>query len=136
MKTAKIPAIVTVLARLKTIAIDAPVGIAGCGTNYRNRRVEAHGAGKILPSEMKIDPKTNTTVLRYAPGFGIGASAPESGAHPYTTEALAKFLGFVKDKNQRPSNSFIAAFGAEELIADGKPTPIFSHAGHREIAFV
>ena len=40
-------------------------------------------------------------------------------AYPYTIKALAKFLGFVKDKNQRPTDSFVAAFSAEELIADG-----------------
>jgi hypothetical protein len=81
--------------------------------------VKAHGAGKILAEEMPIDSKTNTTVVRYAPKFSTEKpSAPDSGAHPYTTESLAKFLGFVKDKNQRPTDSFVAAFGAEELIAD------------------
>jgi hypothetical protein len=77
--------------------------------------VEAHGKGLILPKEMPIDPKTREGYVRYAPGF---SSVPESGAHPYTVEALSKFLGFVKSGKQEPTNSFIAAFGAEELIAD------------------
>jgi hypothetical protein len=80
--------------------------------------VEAHGKGLILPKEMPIDSKTNVSKIRYAPAFGV--SAPESGAHPYTTQALAQFLGFTKPgKRQEPTDSFVAAFGAEELIADG-----------------
>jgi hypothetical protein len=79
--------------------------------------VNAHGKGLILPSEMPIDSKTNTSKIRYAPAFMV--SATDSVAHPYTIETLAKFLGFVKSGNQEPTNSFITAFGAEELIADG-----------------
>jgi len=80
--------------------------------------VRAHGAGKILASEMPIEPRTDHKFIRNAPNYGTG---PESGPvnHPYTVEALACFLGFVKAERQTPTNSFIAAFGAEELIADG-----------------
>lgn len=79
--------------------------------------VEAHGKGLILPKEMPIDPKTNTTVIRSAPSFSVSGTDPVP--HPYTVDRLAKFLGFVKTDSQKPTNSFIAAFGAEELIADG-----------------
>lgn len=82
----------------------------------RSARGVAHGKGLILPKEMPIDAKTNTTKIRYAPAFGV--SANDSVAHAYTIESLAKFLGFIKSGNQEPTNSFIAAFGAEELIAE------------------
>jgi hypothetical protein len=45
--------------------------------------------------------------------------APTVGAHPYTVESIAKFLGFVKSKSQEPTNNFYAAFGAQELISEG-----------------
>jgi hypothetical protein len=76
--------------------------------------VEAHGAGKILPEEMPVDLKTNTSVKRYAHSFSV--SATESVTHPYTVEALAQFLGFVKTGSATPTNNFVAAFGAAELI--------------------
>lgn len=69
---------------------------------------------------MPIDPKTNTSVIRYAPQLSTEkTSGPESGPHPYTVDVLAKFLGFVRPSTQKPTDSFVAAFGAEELIADG-----------------
>jgi hypothetical protein len=79
--------------------------------------VKAHGAGKILPSEMPIESETRDGFVRYAPSFS--ACVTESVTHPYTVESLAKFLGFVNAKSETATNSFITAFGAEELIADG-----------------
>jgi hypothetical protein len=82
--------------------------------------VEAHGKGLIPPKEMPIDPKTRTDTIRYAPTFSTEKpSVTDSVTHPYTMESFAKFLGFVKAESQKSTNSFIAAFGAEELIADG-----------------
>jgi hypothetical protein len=92
---------------------------------------EAHGKGLILPSEMKIE---NPKMLRYAPSYAVGAQTTDSVvSHPYTVDALAKFLGFVKRGNQEPTNSFHAAFGAEELIADGvlKESQIKGLSGER-----
>lgn len=80
--------------------------------------VEAHGAGKIAADEMPIDPSTNKNVIRYAPGFGP-VTAGVTGAHPYTVEVLAKFLGMVKTGSQTARDSFVAAFGAVELISEG-----------------
>ena len=79
--------------------------------------VQAHGAGKILPSEMPVDSKTNTTVIRSAPSFSVSGTDPVP--HPYTTEVLAKFLGFVKSQDRAPTSNFLAAFGAVELIEFG-----------------
>jgi hypothetical protein len=79
--------------------------------------VEAHGKGLILPTEMEIKPRTDPKVIRNAPKY-VTTSESEAVAHPYTLESLAKLLGFVKQKAQQPTHSFIAAFGAEELIAD------------------
>jgi hypothetical protein len=81
--------------------------------------VKAHGEGKIAPDEMRIESKTRDDAIRYAPGFSQTACAPSEGAHPYTVEALAKFLGMVKPDNQRPRDSFVACFGALELIDEG-----------------
>jgi hypothetical protein len=81
--------------------------------------VQAHGAGKILPKEMPIEPRTDPKFIRNAPSF---VTSPESGevGHPYTVRALALFLGCSKpSKREEPTDSFVAAFGAEELIADG-----------------
>jgi hypothetical protein len=79
--------------------------------------VEAHGKGLRLPKEMPIEPRTDPKFIRNAPSFGT-VTESVTVAHPYTVEALAKFLGFVKAKSATATNSFIAAFGAEELIAD------------------
>jgi hypothetical protein len=81
--------------------------------------VTAHGAGKILPSEMVIELRTNPDYVRYAPKYSTGPdSGPVSLHHPYTVDALATFLVFVKSSTQKPTNSFEAVFGAEELRAD------------------
>jgi hypothetical protein len=86
--------------------------------------VKAHGAGKILSSEMPfvIGERQRTDLIRVAPKFttpyASGTAPVPLPPQAYTIEGLAKFLGFVKTESQRPSNSFIAAFGAEELIAD------------------
>jgi hypothetical protein len=81
--------------------------------------VEAHGAGKILASEMPIDPKTNIAAVRYAPSYVIDPSLVAATDHPYTIEALARFLGLVKAGSLSPKDSFVAAFGAVELISEG-----------------
>lgn len=77
--------------------------------------VKAHGEDSGLP-EIKVEPRTDPKFIRNAPNYG---TVPESGKveHPYTLEVLAKFLGFVAPRNQKATESFIAAFGAEELIA-------------------
>jgi hypothetical protein len=85
--------------------------------------VTAHGAGKILPKEMpfKKEQGQRTDLIRVAPGYSSG-SVTGSVILPktaYTVDGLAKFLGFVKATSDTPTNSFIAAFGAEELIDDG-----------------
>jgi len=61
-------------------------------------------------------PRTDPKFIRNAPNYGTG---PDSGPveHQYTIDALAKFLGFVAPGNQKTTESFVAAFGAEELIA-------------------
>ena len=79
--------------------------------------VQAHGAGKIAPDEMPI---SNPKMLRFAPSYSVGGKTPAPGeSHPYTVDALAKFLGLVKQKSQEPKDSFHAAFGAIELIEEG-----------------
>ena len=62
--------------------------------------------------------RQRTDRIRVAPSY----STSESDVLPltaYTLTGLAAFLGFVKPKSQEPTSSFVAAFGAEELIADG-----------------
>jgi hypothetical protein len=59
-----------------------------------------------------------------APSFSSGVSAPAGGAHPYTVETLAKFLGGMKH-NGEVNNSFRAAFGAVELISEGYQRSLF-----------
>src|ERR1700676_2089707 len=90
--------------------------------------VKAHGADMILPNEMPFvrGERQRTDMIRIAPSFSTSSTdsvaLPPPGhgiQHGYTVDSLAKFLGFVKSGNQEPTNSFIAAFGAEELIADG-----------------
>jgi len=68
---------------------------------------------------MPIDAKTRDGYVRYAPSFSQTQSATTVVAHPYTAEAVAKFLGFVKQGSQQPTNNFYAAFGAQELISEG-----------------
>jgi hypothetical protein len=76
----------------------------------------------ILPKEMpfKTEQGQRTDLIRVAPGYISGSSTGSVPLPPtaYTVDGLAKFLGFVKADSQKPTNSFIAAFGAEELIAD------------------
>src|SRR6267154_2186796 len=78
--------------------------------------VQAHGAGKILPKEMEIK---NPKMLRDAPAYPIAERAESDLSHPYTVEALARFLGFVKSQDRALTSNFNAAFGAAELIAEG-----------------
>jgi hypothetical protein len=81
--------------------------------------VKALGNGLIAPGEMPIDPKTNINTIRYAPPYSVGPSVTAGVTHPYTIESMAKFLGFVKSGSQTPRDSFVAAFGALELISEG-----------------
>jgi hypothetical protein len=93
--------------------------------------VRAHGTGKILPKEMPfaIGEAQRTDQIRVAPGYAAGtipssrnSSVVESTILPktsYTIDGLANFLGFVIPSTKRATQSFIAAFGAEELIDDG-----------------
>jgi hypothetical protein len=84
--------------------------------------VQAHGAGKILPGEMPISKDTRLDAIRVAPGYTPIEREVVTTSRPstvYTTEALAKFLGFFSGSQGQPTASFKAAFGAEELIADG-----------------
>jgi hypothetical protein len=66
---------------------------------------------------MPIDPSTRTDAIRYAPSFSQNQRARPDSARPYTVEALAKFLGLVRNGTgeERPKDSFVAAFGALEL---------------------
>jgi hypothetical protein len=100
--------------------------------------VQAHGVGRILPREMSIDPSTRKEAIRYAPSFSQMPPTPDSGVRPYTVEALAKFLGFVKSGTQEPTNNFVAAFGAAELIYEGhlKESQIKGLSGERLIELV
>lgn len=96
--------------------------------------VEAHGQGRILFDEMPLDPSTRRDQMRYAPGFSTPAVSDTAGViperdpkafrdfvqknHGYTLNDLAKFLGLMQPKGDlRPS--FIAAFGAVELLSEG-----------------
>jgi hypothetical protein len=85
--------------------------------------VEAHGKGLILPKEMpfKKEQGQRTDLIRVAPGYQTGGIADSATLPPtaYTIDGLADFLGFIRPQTKRASESFIAAFGAEELIADG-----------------
>jgi hypothetical protein len=83
--------------------------------------VQAHGKGLILPKEMQIEKQADPKSVRSAPSFTTSTESVDVAQipHAYTLPVLARFLGFVKAASQIPTNSFIAAFGAEELIADG-----------------
>ncbi len=81
--------------------------------------IRALGEGKITPEEMPIDPKTKTEYIRYAPGYTT--MSPAGAAHPYTVEALAKFLGEL-DGRDEPHAAFKNAFASLELISRGRLT--------------
>src|ERR1700722_4413359 len=75
--------------------------------------VQAHGKGLILPKEMPfaIGEAQRTDQIRVAPGYAAGTipssrnnSGTESVLLPrgaYTTDGLAKFLGFVRPGNNK-----------------------------------
>jgi len=75
--------------------------------------VRALGESKIEVEA--IDPKTKTSAIRFAPNFTPGGSCPAVGHHPYTTDSIARFLGYTKKSTGRPKDSVIAAFGILEL---------------------
>jgi hypothetical protein len=84
--------------------------------------VRALGEGKIeIPTP---DPKTNSSVIRYAPSFvpGHKPSVSTELTHPYTATTLAIFLGGIytapggrKEGQVQASNSVVAALGILEL---------------------
>jgi hypothetical protein len=80
--------------------------------------VKALGEGKITAEEMPIDPKTNKSLIRYAPSFGCGLPAVRIPQRRYTIDSLAKFLGET-GKGDHAHDAFKATFGALELIAEG-----------------
>jgi hypothetical protein len=85
--------------------------------------VKALGAGTVQFE--KVDPKTNVSVLRYAPSFVPGkASGPTDGPHVYSVDTLARYLGGIyvrgaragRDQSkQRAQESVIAALGILEM---------------------
>jgi hypothetical protein len=79
--------------------------------------VEALADGRIPAFE--IDPKTNAQHLRNAPSYAVGASSPKLGEHPYTTVAVARFLGYTKKKDTDADNCVVAALNALELMQKG-----------------
>ena len=93
--------------------------------------VKALAEGEItLPAP---DCKTRMEYIRYAPSFIPGKEcAPSGGAHPYTIESIATFLGFVSKKG-KVRNSVAAAFEALELmeqkVIDRKQVPNFDNLG-------
>ena len=62
-----------------------------------------------------LDPKVNASAIRYAPSFIPGVSCTAAVQHPYTTDSVARFLGYVKKSSNRAKNSVIAALGVLEL---------------------
>ena len=83
--------------------------------------VRALAEGKIGVPEP--DPKTNASVIRYAPSFVPGKEPCGTTVvpHPYTADTLAKYLGgiYTKKDNERgrtrASDSVTAALGILEL---------------------
>src|SRR5271166_4194076 len=75
--------------------------------------VKALGEGKI---EIEApDPKTSKNSIRYAPSFISGnASVTTVVTHPYTSESLAKYLGYIKKSSGTAKNSVVAAMGILE----------------------
>ena len=70
--------------------------------------VEALGAGKILPEEMPIDPKTNANALRYAPSFASVTAAvtdlqsdENTKKHPYTVEGSSSLIRISQQRRPR-----------------------------------
>jgi hypothetical protein len=101
------------VAGLEVWKIDAPCS----STRLREvitATLEAYAAGKITLAEMPIDPKTNKTQIRYAPGFSSVAPGPSIPSRPYTVDGLAKFLGEVDDTGHA-THAFKAAFAALEF---------------------
>jgi hypothetical protein len=95
--------------------------ISPCATQIRHIGItRSHRYSRRGSRQRFNSAEGNASVIRYAPQLSTEkTSGPESGPHPYTVDVLAKFLGFVRPSTQKPTDSFVAAFGAEELIADG-----------------
>jgi hypothetical protein len=74
--------------------------------------VRALGEGKIEVES--LSPKSKISAIRYAPSFIAGACCPTVGQHPYTTDSIARFLGYTKKSTGRPKDSVTAAFGILE----------------------
>jgi hypothetical protein len=139
-----------------TVKIPSPfrVSLSRSGTFAFDRlreaiiaTLETLAAGKITAKELPIDPKTNTSSVRYAPGYASIPPAERIPSQPYTIDGLAKFLGEVKDDGHA-QDAFRATFGALELI-DGnglkesdiaglevwKVDAVVSHARGRRFAY-
>jgi len=81
--------------------------------------VKALGEGRIKPEELPIDPKTNKSQIRYAPGYSSIPPAERIPSSPYTVDALAKFLGETKLSTGVAHEAFRTTFAALELISEG-----------------
>jgi actin-related protein len=77
--------------------------------------VEALADGRIPAFELAKD--VNKQYLRYAPSYIVGAPAGNLPARPYTTLAVAKFLGSVWVNDA--GNNIVAALNALELMQKG-----------------
>ena len=83
--------------------------------------IDAYADGRIkLPKPPK---RTKSQVIRYAPSCIAGASSPPAGDHPaYTSETVAKFLGWRKKHPRtgfRASERITRSLDALELIDRG-----------------
>lgn len=103
------------------MSVDPPVdrgGRADPDSARRGRRTSAYAEGKI---QFEIDPKTKTSVLRYAPGFGqtrIKDVSAIAGTSPYTAEHVAAFAGWLRDDG-KAKDKVLDALSALELIEEG-----------------
>lgn len=80
--------------------------------------VRALGEGKLKEFPTPED-KTKHEYIRIAPSFVPGVSAPKLGAHSYTVDSLASFLGFSKEGSGRAQNKFVDVVNSLELIERG-----------------
>lgn len=81
--------------------------------------VEAYAAGKVSLGEV---PR-NRAVWRLAPSFRIGPGdeLPSNSCRPYTTDMLARFLGFLQPKG-KPQQKVDDALAALAFMEQGEAT--------------
>jgi ParB-like nuclease domain len=77
--------------------------------------VKAYAEGKIELNG--LPEKTKNVYVRYAPSFLPATCAPLSGAHPYTIESIASFLGWLKPSG-RPQEKVATALTALQFIEE------------------